>query len=129
MASYILGTSSMNGVGNGSCRHASFNFLKLTHILIPLPCFLSCTTIELIHSDSSTSSMMPALSILSISSLTFCLYIGFNIYGHFLMGLASGLSGIFISPNSLAMPFISVKVVGKRSLYSRKNYVMLSSVC
>jgi hypothetical protein len=122
-------TSSVNGVGNGSCRHASFNVLKSTHILIPLPCFLSCTTIRLIHYDSSTGSMMPDSSILSISSLNFYLYMGFNIYGHCLMGLALGLSGIFISPNSPAMPFISIKVVGKRSLYSRNNYVMLSSVC
>ena len=122
-------TSSVNGVGNGSCRHASFNILKSTHILIPLPCFLSCTTIGLIHYDSSRDSMMPTSSILSISSLNFCLYMGFSLYGHCLMGLASGLSGIFISPNSLAIPFISVKVLGKRSLYSCNNSVMLSSVC
>jgi hypothetical protein len=118
----------VNGVGNGSCRHASFNFLKSTHILIPLPYFLSCTTIGLIHSDSSIGSMKLALSILSILSLNFILYMGFNLYGRCLMGLASGLSGIFITPSSLAMPFISVKVVGKRSLYSRNNYVMLSNV-
>jgi hypothetical protein len=122
-------TLSMNGMGNGSCRHASFNFLKLMHILIPLPCFLSYTTIRLIHSDSSIGSMMPASSILLILSLTFCLYMGFNLYGHCLMGLTSGLSGIFISPSCLAMPFISVKVVGKRLLYSRNSFVMFSSVC
>jgi hypothetical protein len=114
----------VNGVGNGSYRHASFNFLKLTHILIPLPYFLSCTTIELIHSDSLTGSMMLASSILSISSLNFYLYMGFNIYGRCLMGLTSDLSGIFISPNSPAMPFIYVKVVGKRSLYLRNNFVI-----
>jgi hypothetical protein len=122
-------TSSVNGVGNGSCRHASFNFLKSTHILISLPYFLSCTTIELIHFDSSNGSMMSASSILSISSLTFYLYMGFNLYGHCLMVLALGLSGIFISPNSPAMPFISIKVVGKSSLYSHISYVILSSVC
>jgi hypothetical protein len=62
-------------------------------------------------------SMIPASSILSISALTFYLYIGFNLYGHFLIGIASVLSGIFISPNSAAIPFISVNVVGNRSLY------------
>jgi hypothetical protein len=104
----------MNGVGNGSCRNASFNFLKSTHILIPLPYFLSCTTIGLIHSDSSTGSMMSASSILSISYLNFCLYMGFNIYGRFLMGLTSGLSGIFISPNSSDYAFHLCKGCGKK---------------
>jgi hypothetical protein len=54
---------------------------------------------------------------------------GFNLYVHFLMGLASGISGIFNSPNSSAMPFISIKFVGKRSFYLRNNSVILSSVC
>jgi hypothetical protein len=51
----------------------------------------------------------------------------FSLYGRCLMGLASGLSGIFISPSSLAMTFISIKVVGKRSLYFHNDYVMHSS--
>jgi hypothetical protein len=77
----------MNSVGNGSYNHATFNFLKSMHILIPLPCFVSCTTIGLIHSDSLTGSIMSVLSIRSISSLTFCLYMLFILYGHCLIGL------------------------------------------
>jgi hypothetical protein len=69
-------TSSINGVGNGSCRYASFSFLKLTHIRIP-PVFLSYTTMGLIHFDSSTGLITPAFSIQSISSFTFSLYLGF----------------------------------------------------
>jgi hypothetical protein len=118
----------MNGVGNGLCRHASFNFLNLTHILIPLPCFLSCMTIGLIHYDSSTGSIMLASSIWLISSLTFCLYMGFSLYGHCLISLSSGLRGIFISPSSPAIPFISVNVVGNKLLYSCNNSVMLSTI-
>jgi hypothetical protein len=101
----------MKGVGNGSCRHASLNFLKSTHILIS-PCFLSYTTIRLIHYDSSTSSMIPSLIILLISTLIFCLYIGFNLYGYCMIDLASGLSGIFISPSFPKIPFISLWETG-----------------
>jgi hypothetical protein len=118
----------MNGVGNGSCRHASFNFLKLTQILIHLPCFLSYTTIELIHSDSSNGLIMLGSSIQLISSLTFCLYMGFSLYGHCLIGLTSGMSGIFISPSSPTIPFIYVNVLGNKLLYSCNNSVMLSTV-
>jgi hypothetical protein len=118
----------MNGVGNGSCRHALFKFLKSMHILMPLPYFLSCTTIGLIHYDSSTSSIMPALIIWSISSLTLCLYMGFIIYGHCLIGLSSVMSGIFISPSSPSIPFIFVNFVGNKSLYSHNNFVMLYTI-
>jgi hypothetical protein len=118
----------MNGVGNGSCRHASFNFLKLTHILIPLPCFFSCMAIGLIHSDSSIGSIMPTSSIRLISSLNFCLYMGFSVYGHCLIDLSLGIRGIFISPSSPTIPFISVNVVGNKSLYLHNNSVMLSTV-
>jgi hypothetical protein len=31
----LSNTSSVKGVQNGSCRHASFSFLKSTHTLIP----------------------------------------------------------------------------------------------
>jgi hypothetical protein len=90
-------------------------------------CINSSATIGLIHSRYSTDSMILASSILSISTLNFYLYIGFNVYGHCLIDIASGLSGILISPISLAIPFISINVVGNRSLYSRNNSVMLST--
>jgi hypothetical protein len=63
---------------------------------------------------------------MSISALDFCLYIGFSLYGHSLIGRALDLSGIFIFPSSHSMPLIYV--VGNRSLYSRSNYVMFSIV-
>jgi hypothetical protein len=89
-----------------------------------------CTRIrEDLFNSSSTGSMIMDLGILSISTLNFYLYIGFSLYGHCLIGLASDLSGIFISPSSPAIPFISVNVVGKRLLYSHSNYVMLSTIC
>jgi hypothetical protein len=121
-------TSSVKGVAKWSCRKASFNFMGSTQILIP-PYLFSCTTIGLILSNSFTGSMIPYSNILSISSFTLFLYIGFSLYGHCLTYLASSLRGIFISPRSLVMPFISVNVVGNRSLYSHNNYVILSIVC
>jgi hypothetical protein len=72
--------------------------------------------------------MMPASRILLIFALTFYLYIGFSLYGHCLIDISFGLSGIFISPNSPVTPFISVKVVGKKSMYSHNNSVILSTV-
>ena len=59
----LSNTSSVNGVENGSCKQASFNFLRSTQILNSPISFLSCTTIELIHYDSSIGSMIPASSI------------------------------------------------------------------
>jgi hypothetical protein len=38
----------------------------------------------------------------------------FSLYGRCLIGLTSDLSGIFISHNSPAIPFISVNVCGKK---------------
>jgi hypothetical protein len=69
-------TTSVNGVVNGSSKHVSFNFLRSTQILIT-HVFLECTTIRLIHSDSSTSSIILSTNILSISAFTFSLYLRF----------------------------------------------------
>ena len=99
-------TSFVNGVGKGSCMQASFNFLKLTQIQTSLV-FLSCKTIGLIHSDSSLGSIIHAFNILSSSSLTFSLYFEFNLYGCCLIGFAPILRGIFISPKSPTIHFIS----------------------
>jgi hypothetical protein len=121
-------TSSVKGVGKGSCKKESFNFLKSTQIRIP-PCLFYWTTIGLIHSDSSSGSMIPNSNIWSISTFTFCLYPGFSLYGLFLIGLASFLRGIFISPSYPAMSFIYVKFFGNRSLYSCSNSIILSTFC
>jgi hypothetical protein len=64
--------SYVKGVGKGSCRQESFNFLRSTQILIP-PCLFSCTTIDLIISYSSTGSMIPASNILPIYDFYFLL--------------------------------------------------------
>jgi hypothetical protein len=71
-------TSFVNGVGNGSCKHESFNFLISTQIQSPLV-FFPCTTIFLIHSDYSTGSIILVANILSILTFTFSLYFGFNL--------------------------------------------------
>ena len=46
----------------------------------------------MIHSNSSTGSITLDSSILSIYVFTLSLYIGFNLYGFFLIGLASGFN-------------------------------------
>ena len=102
----LSNTSSVNGVGNGSCKQASFNFLRLTQILNSPVDFLSWTTIGLIHSNYSTGSMIPASNIRSSFALTFYLYHRFNRYGHCLTCFALGFKGIFISPKYPTIPFI-----------------------
>ena len=72
--------------------------------------FRARITIGLIHSNSSTSSMIPASSMQSNSSFTFSLYLGFSLYRWCLLGLASGHRGIFISPRSPTIPFIYEKL-------------------
>ena len=107
-------TSSVKGVGKGSCRQASFIFLRLTQMRTS-QVFLSWTTIGLIHYDSSTGSMILESNIHSSLALTRSLYRGFNWYGLCCTGFASGFNGIFISPRSPNIPFISENRVGKRS--------------
>jgi hypothetical protein len=49
-------------------------------------------------------------------------------YDLYLIGLAFGFNGIFISPRYLSIPFIPENVAGNKSLYSRNNYVIISIV-
>ena len=76
----LSSTSYLNDVGNGLCKHASFSFLRSTQILTSPVVFLSWITIELIHSNSSIGSMIPASSMQSNSTFTFSLYLGFSLY-------------------------------------------------
>ena len=120
-------TSSVKGVGNESCTHASFNFLKSTQMRIS-PVFLSWTTIGLIHSDSSTGLMIPTSSIWLISTFTLSLYHGFSQYGLCRASLEFGFNMIFISPRSPKIPFVSENRVEKRSWNSCSRSVILAMV-
>ena len=118
----LSSTSSVNGVGKGSCKQASFTFLKSTQILTSPEVFLTCITIWLTRYDSSTCSITPTYIIWSNSTFTFCLYHGFNRYGHCLIGFTLGLKGIFILVRSLTIPSISENV-GNRSQNSYNKLV------
>ena len=71
----------------------------------------SYAIMEFVHSFYSTGSITPAFNMQSISSLNFSLYRGFGQYGLCFTSLALVLRWILISPSSLAIPFISEKLL------------------